>query len=281
VDLRALRYFQAVYEQRSVSGAAKQCYVSQPSITTAMQQLEQTLNTRLFDRHARGVSPTSAADKLYPIAKEMSDNAKSILTMFSQGPTPVPLRLGIMRSLGARRMSDLLRQLTQQIDNLELTLVDPEEPCDARVILSPSVTNHEEFIPIWQDNYQLAIPANWALAQQSSIDVTQLDGLAFINRSPCAALELLSQMMSKQKVGFQVRANIRTIEYAWQLVSAGIGAALLPDWDEINQAQGLVLRPINHLIQIQDIGLAFKSKQRNNALISAVIAVCCAKNDFV
>ena len=142
MELRALKYFEAVYEQKSISGAARCCFVSQPSITTAIMQLETTLETRLFIRHARGVIPTPAAEKLYPIAKEMSANAVSILNLFSDGPSPVPLRLGIMRSLGAQRMSKLLKQLSTKITNLELTLVDPQEPCDARVVLAQSATSN-------------------------------------------------------------------------------------------------------------------------------------------
>ena len=72
MDLRTLKYFEAVYEQGSVSSAARYCYVSQPSITTAILQLEQTLSTKLFNRHARGVIPNAAAQKLYPYAKDIS-----------------------------------------------------------------------------------------------------------------------------------------------------------------------------------------------------------------
>ncbi len=86
MELRALKYFQAVYELGSISKAARKCFVSQPSITTAIQQLESTLSISLFVRHARGVLPTPAADKLYPTAKEMLDNEKNILNMFENEP---------------------------------------------------------------------------------------------------------------------------------------------------------------------------------------------------
>ena len=248
MELRSLRYFQSVYEHGSISAAARQCFVSQPSITAAIQQLESTLNVHLFVRHARGVLPTQAADKLYPIAKEMTDNAKSILNLFSDGPRPVLLRLGIMRSLGARRMSYLLKNITDQIEDLELTLVDAEEPCDARVVLAKSVANNETFVPIWQDHYQLALPISWSLAQKTDIALTDLEGMPFINRSPCDALDKLRDLLTNCSVQFQPRANIKTVEYAWQLVCAGIGAALLPDWQEISEADGLVLKQIESLL---------------------------------
>lgn len=274
MKLRSIKYFQSVYEQGSITGAARQCFVSQPSITAAISQLEQELNIELFVRHAGGVRPTSAADRLYPLARDMSDNEQSILHLFSDGPTPVPLRLGLMRSLGAQRMSELLTELTKRIDNLELTLVEPDEPCDARVVLSQSASSCEDFIPIWEDSYQLAIPNSWSLATKPLISIEDLDGIPFINRTPCDALDRLKQAMAALGVQFQPRANIRTIEYTWPMVSAGVGAALLPDWQEIKHNDGFVLRPISNEKLMKRIGLAYNASRMEEPLIASVISVC-------
>jgi len=274
MKLRSIKYFQSVYEQGSITGAARQCFVSQPSITAAISQLEQELNIELFVRHAGGVRPTSAADRLYPLARDMSDNEQSILHLFSDGPTPIPLRLGLMRSLGAQRMSELLTELTKRIDNLELTLVEPDEPCDARVVLSQSASTCEDFIPIWEDSYQLAIPNSWSLATKPLISIEDLDGIPFINRTPCDALDRLKQAMAALGVQFQPRANIRTIEYTWPMVSAGVGAALLPDWQEIKHNDGFVLRPISNEKLMKRIGLAYNASRMEEPLIASVISVC-------
>ncbi|NQZ82123.1 MAG: LysR family transcriptional regulator [Colwellia sp.] len=278
MELRSLKYFQAVYELGSLSAAARACFISQPSITSAIQQLESTLNISLFVRHARGVLPTPAADKLYPLAKEMSDNAKSISHLFSDGPKAVPLRLGIMRSLGAQRMSFLLKNISEKINNLEITLVEPEEPCDARVVLAQSVASNESFVPIWQDNYQLAVPQHWSIAKKSMIEISDLEGIPFISRAPCDALNKLTDVMGNASIRFQPRANIKTIEYAWQLVCAGIGAALLPDWQEIIDAEGLALIPIKNIDLIKHIGLAFKTNKEEQPLIVALKGICATTN---
>jgi DNA-binding transcriptional LysR family regulator len=278
LELRALKYFQSVYEQGSISAAARCCFVSQPSITSAIQLLESDLNITLFVRHARGVLPTDAADKLYPKAKEIADNAKTISNLFSTSPKPVLLRLGIMRSLGAQRMSYLLKKITEEIDNIELTLVDPEEPCDARVVIASSVAKNESFIPLWQDNYQLAVPKAWQVAKNSSINILELEGMPFINIAPCETLDKLKAVMSDVSVRFQPRANIKTVEYAWQLVCAGIGSALLPDWQEILDADELVLIPVEGIHLIKDIGLAFNSNKENSSIITAVKEICRSEN---
>jgi len=274
MDLRALKYFEAVYEHGSVSGAARHCYVSQPSITTAILQLEQTLSTKLFNRHARGVIPTAAAKKLYPYAKDMSGKSKTILSLFKDGPTPVPVRLGIMRSLGAKRMSLLLTKLNDKIDNLEITLVDPHETCDARVVLTQSVNTSEIFMPIFKDDYELALPKQWVISKKSKISLMDLANLPFINRNPCDALDKLKLQLDMLDIQFQTRANIRTIEYAWQLVSAGVGAALLPKWQEIIDADVITFKPIQDINFFKEIGLAYKEDNKNHPLVTALMGIC-------
>ncbi|WP_025822439.1 LysR family transcriptional regulator [Shewanella marina] len=273
MELRALKYFLVVYEQGSVSAAAKHCFISQPSISSAIQTLEQSLHCQLFIRHARGVLPTPAATELYPKAKALIEQEKQIMQQFQQQTFTTPLRLGIMRSMGAIRMSRLLQYLAQHIENLELTLVDPDEPCDAKFMSSSALSSSDQFVTIWQDTYQLALPQHWPLAHQATIKISDLAGLPFINREPCKALDQLKELMQQQGISFTVRANIRTLDYAWPLVTAGVGAALVPDWDEIKKSTELSLKPINHFRFKQAIGLVIKPNS-SNPMIQSVINCC-------
>lgn len=171
-------------------------------------------------------------------------------------------------------MSQLLTKLNDKIDNLEITLVDPHETCDARVVLAQSANANESFVPIWKDNYELALPKQWNIAKKSNISLMNLKNLPFINRNPCDALDKLKLQLDMLDIQFQTRANIRTIEYAWQLVSAGVGAALLPKWQEIIEANAVTFKPIHKINLFKDIGLAYKTENKNNPLVSALIAIC-------
>ena len=63
-DLRSLRSFVAVASTGSISGAAQLQHVAQPALSVQIKQLEEQLGTALFERHARGVTLTSAGDRL-------------------------------------------------------------------------------------------------------------------------------------------------------------------------------------------------------------------------
>ena len=180
MDLRALEYFVAIYEAGSLSAASKKKFVAQPSISSSLKQLEQSLSTSLFVRHARGVQATQAGEQLYPLAKQLLGQAAAIRDVFSRDITKIPFRLGLIKGLGVARMSDLLGRFTRSVDSLELTLVSQDEPCQARIISRDLQLNNEQFVAMWQEEYQLAIPLNHALGLIDSVNITDFTGAGFL-----------------------------------------------------------------------------------------------------
>ncbi|MEM7704422.1 MAG: LysR family transcriptional regulator [Pseudomonadota bacterium] len=71
MDIRQLKHFVAVFEQRNLSKAAEAIPLSQPALTRSMKTLEDQLGVELFERHARGATPTAAGERLYHHAKSI------------------------------------------------------------------------------------------------------------------------------------------------------------------------------------------------------------------
>ncbi|WP_104201633.1 LysR family transcriptional regulator [Billgrantia saliphila] len=266
MDVRSLRYFIAAYECGSISAASRRCHVAQPSISTALVQLEERLGTPLFERHRRGITPTEEGHRLYPLARRVSEGLSAITRLFRTPAPPTPVRLGLMRSLGANRMTSLLKEFIGQGDNLALTLVNPEERCDARIIGEQDLSPGEAFQPIWHDNYCLALPSGHPLGLKSTVALVDLEGLPFIWRQPCAAMEQLATALNAAGLRCQVRARLRTIEYTLGLVAAGVGASLVPAWPDILDRPDVQCRSLEGLDIHQTIGVAYPARQAMPAL---------------
>lgn len=271
MDIRMLKYFQSVYEHRSVSAAARACFISQPSISTAIRQLEADLSVTLFVRHPKGVLPTAEGDRLYPLSKKLTGDAQAIVSVFRTERPAVAVRLGLKRSLGAGRMGMLLKDIVNGEQPVELTLVSPDESCDARIVASTDVSAEETFIPIWTDTYQLALPLGHALRLQEQIELVDFQDMPFVHRHPCELVSQLENTLISQQIRWTVRAKIRTIEYALALVRAGVGAALLPDWEEITGLTDIVMRPIEGQVLSHTVGLAYQKGVRDFPLMQQVI----------
>jgi len=66
LDLNLLRVFVAIYEARSLTGAARVMYVTQPAISQSLARLRRDLEDDLFVREARQMAPTPFAEEVYP-----------------------------------------------------------------------------------------------------------------------------------------------------------------------------------------------------------------------
>ena len=266
MDLKSLNYFISVYELKSFSAAAKACFIAQPSISAAIAQLEQQLKVQLFIRHARGVSPSEHGNKLFPLAKQLLGQAGAIKNIFTEKASKQPFNLGVTRGLGVERMSLLLKDFTSENPFVELTLVPHTVPVDARIILKDELFENESYIDMWQEDYLLALPYDHILALNDTISLKQLDGLPFIQRTPCSAWNNLQDTLALAGISLDVRAKITTIDYALGLIHAGLGCAFLPAHSEITKRSDVVFRPIVGLQLTREIVLAYtkSSKAINN-----------------
>lgn len=271
MDLRALKYFIAVFDGKSFSNAAKQCFVAQPSISAAIAQLESELNITLFIRHARGVKATAQGEKLYPLAKQLTGQANAIKQSFAAAANKQQFKLGVTKGLGVSRMSLLLKDFTNAAPDIALTLVPPNELSDAKIVTKDELNPLDTYHPIWQEDYLLAMPHHHVLSLKEKVALRDFEGLAMIQRSPCNAWRSLEDTLAIAGINLDIRATIQTIDYAIGLVSADLGCALLPAYPEVLEHKNIIFRPVEEVQLRREIVLAYQVESPTVSLLSAIV----------
>jgi len=254
MELRELRYFVAVFEERSVTAAARRSFVSQPSVSAAIASLEAELAAVLFVRHKKGVSPTQAGERFYPIARRIADEAAAARSLFRQPPRPRRLTLGLMKTLDIERALDIIAPLCRDPD-LHLHLVDAGEACDARVVSRVMLAKGEEFLPLWAERYVVVLPARHPLAARTELRKADLIGAKMVDRCHCE----YSDLFARANPRVDVVAVAATEEWALALVGAGVGIAILPE-GAVRRRDDLVARAIADAEVTRQVGLAYGAR---------------------
>lgn len=96
VDLRLLRYFAVVIEERHIGRAAARLRMTQPPLSRAVRHLENDLGVALLDRTPHGVVPTRAGETLYAEARSLLDRADRVRDRVRASAGPATLGIGTL-----------------------------------------------------------------------------------------------------------------------------------------------------------------------------------------
>ncbi|WP_040385774.1 LysR family transcriptional regulator [Demetria terragena] len=119
--MRQLTYFVAVAEAGQVSAAARELYVSQSAVTTAVQGVERELGRAVFERSPRGVTLTAAGRSLLPKARQILELAREAETS-APGDTDIrgTLRVGVTYTVMGYFLPTHIHRLRLQFPHLDL-----------------------------------------------------------------------------------------------------------------------------------------------------------------
>ena len=139
-SLTALRYAAAAARSGSFTGAARACEVAQPTISNAIAALEEELGAALFERGARGLTPTPAGARLLPLIETVvsaADELERGAAALTEPALPI-LRLGFSPIVGGR-LGVLMQPFTREhrdVDVIykECAVDDMEARLDANTV---------------------------------------------------------------------------------------------------------------------------------------------------
>ena len=126
MELRHLRYFVAIAEERSFTRAAERLWVAQPGLSTQIRRLESELGVQLFERHTRGVDLTRAGELFLERARAAlaaADAARATGHDLEAGLVG-SIRLGLVTGAAWPGTSALLGQFGRERPGVELTVVE-------------------------------------------------------------------------------------------------------------------------------------------------------------
>lgn len=186
IELRKLRYFLTIAEERNFSGAAKRLNMAQPPLSRQIRELEDELGVALFDRSSRPLGLTRAGQLFFEQASQIlssHERLKTTMADFAQSRRP-RLSLGIVASAFHLRLPHLIRHNRHAAPGIALTIHEMNSAeqvaalIDGRIDIGldrTEITDPEiRSIILREERLVLAAPADFAGSQNEPIDLNRL-----------------------------------------------------------------------------------------------------------
>ncbi len=240
--IAGLRAFVAVAEKRHFSGAATTLGVSQSTLSQALAALEAGLGTPLVERSTRRVFLTAEGTQLLPRAQAVID-AVEAFTAAAAGtsdPLRASMRLGLIPTVAPYVLPTVLAGLAEQLPDLTLRVIEDqterllrvlrEGALDAALIALPADAAGVTAIPIYEEDFVLALPPGHALSGRRRVPATALADLPLLllDEGHCLrdqALDVCHNAGVRAELANTRAASLAT---AVQCVSGGLGVTLIP-----------------------------------------------------
>jgi|GEM_PF-731068 len=253
MELRSLKYFAAVVEAGSISAAATELRLSQPSLSVAISRLETEIGTPLLERSPRGVEPTSAGRYLLGASSRVLGDVDEIagtLARFGAGAVG-NLTIAAVPVLMWRRVPELLRRHALMAPEVEIGLVDPP-PWEAVDMLERRAVDLAAILVAEPKHFQRRYSAAFEVRDWGEVplvavlppDMTEaadpfplrsFDGRVLVLPHRTTAVpslpEAVDGALSRHGVAPSRIRLTETIQTSLPLIEAGLAWGILPDPD--------------------------------------------------
>lgn len=267
MDKRQLKAFICVFEERNITRAAQLLSLTQPALSATIKALEDDLGIPLFIRKTRGVDVTEDARVLYPHARRMINDMAALASRFRKRQDKTPLTIGIEHDIASSHLVTLLEKARTTLPDVLLTL-DPGCTGDIRLGCESLRCEDELFIPLFDENYELAFPATHPLNQESALTIEQLHDQSWVmfptHDSHQRFLPFYGASASTPA------ANAGNFMLALDLVEAGFGLTIAPK-PLVETRCNLASRPLPGHPLMRRIGICYAVQALENPAIEQLL----------
>ncbi|MDP6377488.1 MAG: LysR family transcriptional regulator [Pseudomonadales bacterium] len=237
-----LSAFLSVTQHGSFSRAATALHISQPAVTKRVQNLENELEVRLFDRIGRSIHLTDAGKLLKPRAEQIlaqvSDTRRMIMNLHER--VDGVLDLATSHHVGLHRLAPVLRSYRALYPDVQLDIQfeDSEAAHDlirqgraelAVVTLDPEGEADLTYLPLWDDSLHFVTSREHPLALRNHLTLDELSGHgAVLPGTVTYTGRIVLETFEARGLTLHPALSTNYLETIGMLVGAGLGWSVLP-----------------------------------------------------
>lgn len=278
MNLKQLEAFVQVAEGGSFSKAAKELFLTQPTISSHISSLERELNARLFVRNTKEVSLSEDGNKLYKYAKQMLELQREIEVSFGMdeegearivtiAASTIPAQYllpEVLTRFSERYPQEQIR--IQETDSSKVVMQIVDHRVDIGFTGTVLEKKHCKYIPFYKDELVIITPNTpkyQKMAQETPTDISWIKKEHVIMREEGSGTRKEAELQLKgagvKFASLDIIASIENQETIKKSVRQGMGISILSKLataDEVSNGE-LLAFPIPNSDEGRDINLVY------------------------
>jgi LysR family transcriptional regulator, hca operon transcriptional activator len=286
MELRHLRYFVAVAEEKSITVAAtRRLRTAQPSLSRQLRELETEIGAELMTRSARGIELTAAG-------KVFLDHARLALAQIEAAasaarraahPEERTLALGFLSGCEPDWLPGVMHVMREELPRIEVTISSKHSPQLADGLatgkLDAAFLRPEERYPdlvykvLIKEPLIVILPNDHRLASHEAIGLQELAGETFIGMADQAPVlrSIIEDYIRRSGVDLKPTHKVEYLSMAMSLVASTRGVALLPAFARNFLTLSVISRPLDGEAPSIDLVLGYH-KANNSPLLRTFLS---------
>lgn len=254
-----MEYIVAVFKLRHFVKAAEYCHVTQPTLSSMIQKLEDELGIKIFDRSSQPIQPTPTGRLVIEQAWRVLVRARKIKDIVSEAcdSTEGVFRIGILPTIAPYLLPRFFPMLTDRHPEMDLRVSEMKtddirralnrNEIDAAILVR--LDNMEKFVatPLYYERFLAYVAKGDRLAAKRFILPTDLAGecLWMLDEGHCFRDQLMRFCQLKSARASQTSYSLGSMETFMRMVEGGKGVTFIPElaMEQLSEEQRSLVRP--------------------------------------
>ena len=287
MTLRHLKIFLAICETGSTTAAAQALHVAQPSVSTALRELEDHYGVPVFERYAKRLRITEAGRQLYPYAKHLTalfDETEDVMRSMDKAGT---FRIGTSITIAACYLPRLIRSFQALYPRMTIRVTTENTDAVTRRLLDNEVDVglvegevHSPFLvvePYRTDRLTLVCRPDhpFALAGGATAEALVKEPLLLRERGSAVRETIDTALAARSLAAEPVWQSVST-EAILRAIQAGLGVSVLPRplAAELVDRGLLAAVPVTDLDLVRRFSIVYHKNKFRSSAFEAFTRLC-------
>lgn len=192
MTIRHLEMFTTVVDEGGMSKAAKKLYISQPTVSQAIAELEKYYGVKLFERLSQKIYLTREGELMLSFSRHILDSFKQMEEAIYHAAEKTSLRIGCSVSVGICLINDILEEAKKRMPECEINVLVANSSDIEQDILNNKVdlgivegiikSKDLNITPVCEDELVIVCGKNHKFSKKKKITLDMLEGQDYISR---------------------------------------------------------------------------------------------------